>query len=156
MLWKQSLARIRLRLTVSAAFRRAAQKQQIRRRRSSILANLHSGARNVNFGASARESVVVFEAQSSQAVDHWHRAITQIVIECRVVRCFKEFESHKQARMLTFAVSDTRGMDTNTGENDKAPLLYAPHSHNSAFNTGAQRGDRRVDHLRGGPAHLLA
>ena len=127
MLWKQSLARIRLRLSVSAAFRLAAQKQQIRRRRSSILANLHSGARNVNFGAHDRTSVVVFETELSLAVDRWHRAITQICIECRVVRCFKEAKLQPQARLLTFAVSDVRGMATNTSEHDSEPLLYVAH-----------------------------
>ena len=92
MLWKRTMNRIKLRLEATAAFRTAAMRVRLRRRRSSILANLHSSDRNgsrVSFSP-FRDSIAEYDIGISIASDRWHRAITQVVVQNKVIRAFKD------------------------------------------------------------------
>jgi hypothetical protein len=89
MLWRQTMQRIRLRLAASAAFRSAAQQTRLRRRRSSILATIHSAAYRAQLSGNLEDQDQRGDDEITLAMDRWHRAITQVILQSRAVKRFK-------------------------------------------------------------------
>jgi hypothetical protein len=89
MLWRQTMQRIHLRLSASAAFHSAAQQTRLRRRRASILATLHSAAYRSQLAVIPEDQCQVSDDKITPAMDRWYRAISLVIVQSWAVKRFK-------------------------------------------------------------------
>jgi hypothetical protein len=95
MLFKKYVERVRMRMNTMKTL-----KEGLRRRRSSILANLHSSGRRVAFHPNVNFS---HPENVTEAEDRWHRSITLVLVLLQVVRAFR---GGRLARVHTFTIDE--------------------------------------------------
>ena len=104
MLFKRYADRVRQRLSM-----RKTKQQGVRRRRSSILANLHSAARRgVTFDSQASFQHRELPEEVSPAVDRWQQSVADVVLLLQGAKAFQSSLADRKARLQSFTIQEAR------------------------------------------------
>jgi hypothetical protein len=109
MMFKKYVDRVRNRL----AFRKNTQRG-LRRRRSSILANIHSaGSRGITFDSHVSVHHPEIPEDIAEGVDRWHQSIALVVVLLKATKAFRSGLDDRRARLHTFSIDETGGSVAN-------------------------------------------